>query len=395
MTKHRLVRAVIASILFLVVVAQTPASPAQGTAAGAATPAPVPSSGCGVSHQGPVTEEKRFLDVNGTERWFLVTVPSAHDGNKPLPLVIDFHGLAEGAVIHALTSAFSPVAEREGFVVAFPQGQFDPVRWNSSPGTTFMGDPNDDLMFVDEIIDGLGQDLCLDRTRVYASGYSWGAFTTSLLACARSNRFAAIAPVAGLRLLNPCPEERPVPIITFHGTDDTWVNFNGGFGPIPFMANKPSTPASLAPAAADLNGPGIPANVAGMAAINGCDPTPTDIPISAEVIRRVYDCPAGADVEFYIVLGGGHAWPGSEFSRAIAAAIGYTTFDINATELAWSFFQQFQLPCPEDATCGTPETPDPPTTAPTSTTTPTPTIAPAPASVAPVSTAAVHPSFTG
>ena len=80
-------------------------------------------------------------------------MPGAHDGNKPLPLVIDFHGLSEGAVVHTLMSAFSPVAEREGFVVAFPQGQVDPVRWESSPGTTFMGDPNSDLTFVDDMID--------------------------------------------------------------------------------------------------------------------------------------------------------------------------------------------------------------------------------------------------
>jgi polyhydroxybutyrate depolymerase len=382
MTKHRLARFGIAAIVFLVVVAQTPTSPAASPAASttAATQGPAPSAGCGVSQQGPVTEEQRFLDVNGTQRWFLVTVPGAHDGNKPLPLVIDFHGLSEGAVVHTLMSGFSPVAEREGFVVAFPQGQFDPVRWNSSPGTTFMGDPNDDLTFVDDIIDSLGRDLCLDRTRVYAAGLSWGAFTTSLLACARSNRFAAIAPVAGLRLLDPCPEQRPVPIITFHGTADSIVKFNGGFGSIPGTSST-ATSDTVAPAAVDLNGPGIPANVAGMAAINGCDPTPTDIPVSAEVIRRVYDCPAGADVEFYIVLGGGHAWPGSEFSRAIASVIGYTTFDINATELAWSFFEQFQLPCPEGETCVVQETATTPTTTPTS--------------VTPASTQAVHPSFTG
>ncbi len=70
-----------------------------------------------------------------------------------------------------------------------------------------------------------------------------------------------------------------------------------------------------------------------------------------EVIHRVYDCPAGADVEFYIVLGGGHAWPGSTFSQAIASVVGYTTMDISATELAWSFFQRFQLPCGDTDSC--------------------------------------------
>jgi polyhydroxybutyrate depolymerase len=366
MAKTGLAHTVVALALFLTVLAQSPSAPA-------ASHGPAPSAGCGVSHQGPVTEEQRFLDVNGTQRWFLVTVPGAHDGNTPLPLVLDFHGLAEGAQIHTLMSEFSPVAEREGFVVAFPQGQFDPVRWNASPTTGFIGDPNDDLTFVDEIIDGLGRDLCLDRTRVYASGLSYGAMMDSLLACARSNRFAAIAPVAGLRLLDPCPQERPVPVITFHGTADPIVKFNGGFGSIPGIT--PATDA-LAPTDADLNGPGIPANVAGTAARNGCDPVPTDTAVSAEVIHRVYDCPPGADVEFYIVLGGGHAWPGSEFSRAIASVVGYTTFDINATELAWSFFQQFQLPCPSDATCDA---------TPTSTTT----------TSAPATARAVSPSFTG
>jgi polyhydroxybutyrate depolymerase len=353
-------------------------------AAAPADPPPtdaVPSAGCGTTTQGPVVEEKRTVVVNGAERWFLVTVPGAHDGSTPLPLVIDYHGLGEGAQIHTLMSAFSPVAEREGFVVAFPQGQFDPVRWNAGATTTFVGDPNDDLTFTDDIIDSLGESLCLDRTRVYASGLSYGAFMTSLLACGRSERFAAVAPVAGLRLLDPCPQERPVPIITFHGTDDTIVRFNGGFGPLPFSLATPT--------AADLNGPGIPASAAGMAARNGCGPTPTDTQLTDEVIHRVYPCPAGADVEFYIVLGGGHAWPGSEFSRAIAAVVGYTTFDINASELAWDFFEQFQLPCPDDVVCE--EEPDASST--TTTTTNPSTASLASTSVA--ATNAVSPSFTG
>lgn len=376
--RRRLSLAVVA-ILSIVALPSTTGTPAE-----ALPDDPVPSAGCSTSTQGPVVEERRTLTVNGNERWFLVTVPGAHDGTTPLPLVIDYHGLGEGAQIHTLMSAYSAVAEREGFVVAFPQGQFDPVRWNAGPTTQFIGDPNDDLTFTDDIIDSLGQSLCLDRTRVYASGLSYGAFMNSLLACGRSDRFAAVAPVAGLRLLDPCPQERPVPIITFHGTDDAIVRFNGGFGAIPL---------SLAtPAAADLNGPGIPASVAGMAARNGCDATPTDTQLTDEVIHRVYQCPTDADVEFYIVVGGGHTWPGSEFSRAIAAVVGYTTFDIDASQLAWEFFEQFQLPCPDDVVCEEP--PDSSST--TSTTAAPPTTSTASLASASVAAAsAVAPSFTG
>jgi poly(3-hydroxybutyrate) depolymerase len=48
-------------------------------------------------------------------------------------------------------------------------------------------------------------------------------------------------------------------------------------------------------------------------------------------------------VVFYIILGGGHAWPGSPISRALTHITGFTTFHINATDLIWSFFQRFRL----------------------------------------------------
>ena len=48
-------------------------------------------------------------------------------------------------------------------------------------------------------------------------------------------------------------------------------------------------------------------------------------------------------VTFYIILGGGHACPGSTFSQSISKITGFTTFQINATTTMWSFFQRFRL----------------------------------------------------
>ena len=45
----------------------------------------------------------------------------------------------------------------------------------------------------------------------------------------------------------------------------------------------------------------------------------------------------------WTVFGGGHAWPGSEISRAITSITGFTTFQINATDQIWAFFQRFRL----------------------------------------------------
>lgn len=271
--------------------------------------APVPSPGCGAASPAvPVVEQRTDLDIDGSPRWFLHTVPSGHDGTSPRPLVVDLHGLAEGALVHTRMSEASTTAEREGFVVAFPQGRFDPVRWDAEDRT----DANEDLRFIDEILATLGGDLCIDVSRVYAMGLSYGGFMTSLLVCARADTFAAVAPVAGLRALEPCDQAATVPILSFHGTEDAILPF------APYEAAA-----------------------ATWASRNGCAPSPVDHVRTDEVTHRIWDCPAGADVEMFVLPGGGHSWPGSEFSASIESVLGPTTMDIHATDEAWAFFERF------------------------------------------------------
>jgi len=76
---------------------------------------------------------------------------------------------------------------------------------------------------------------------------------------------------------------------------------------------------------------------------DGCDLKSTDTHVSTHVILRRYRCPPGAAVEFYIVLGGGHAWPGSKISAGLAFITGPSTFEINATDIIWNFFRQHRL----------------------------------------------------
>jgi polyhydroxybutyrate depolymerase len=317
-----------------------PAVESTTTTAGAADGQPVPSPGCGTSEAVAGVEQEVTLDIEGQPRRYLVTTPSAHDGETPLPLVLDFHGLMEGAEIHAEMSQYTPVAEEEGFVVAFPHGSGDPVRWDAEPGT----DPNLDLVYFDTMVEQLGNDLCLDESRIYATGLSYGAIFTSLLLCERAEVLAAAAPVAGIADPEGCDPSQPVPILTFHGTEDPILLFNGGVNTsaIPGMGD-PSAPTTTFPPP-DLATGDYPDRVAAWAERNGCEPEPTDTEVTPEVIHRVFDCPEGADVEFYIILGGGHSWPSSEFSQSIGAIVGPTTFDVDGTRDSWAFLKQFQNP---------------------------------------------------
>ena len=91
----------------------------------------------------------------------------------------------------------------------------------------------DDVAYVSDVITNSGSIACIDRTRVYSTGFSGGARMTSLLGCHLNDQIAAIAPVAGLRWPTPC-EGRPVPVLTFHGLADPQNTYDGhaeGRGP--------------------------------------------------------------------------------------------------------------------------------------------------------------------
>jgi polyhydroxybutyrate depolymerase len=299
---------------------------------------PVPSPGCGSgTAAGTVVEEHRSIDVDGVERWFLLTAPEAVD-DEPLPLLLDFHGLSEGAEIHTRMSGLGELALTEGFVLAFPNGTGSPVRWLIGP------DDNPDVRFVDVLIDTLAAERCIDLSRVYSTGLSNGAMFSSLLACERADRIAAIAPIAGVLHPEGCRPGRPVPVMAVHGTADPILHFNGGVGSLDGLMSGAIDPSSAGDRPADLDGDGYPANVRRWAEHNGCEPEPTDTRPVPGVVLRSYDCPDGASVRFYVVEGGGHSWPGSEFSQAIASIVGTTNMDLRTSELLWDFVSRYRLP---------------------------------------------------
>ena len=317
----------VGAVVVLSVLAGACSSTGGGTGPGAKTAtrlgAPIPSAGCSLPAPYSVTEVRQNITVDGEARWYLLTTPSTRQG-APLPVVIDLHGLSQGAELEAVTTGFSDEAQANGFMVVFPEGTGNPTGWNIDPATP--GHPNLDIDFMNAILNKLEEKMCVDTSRIYSTGLSDGALFTSLLACADAGRFAAFAPVAGVVMPTPCDPGRPVPIVAFHGTADPILPFNGG------------TPGTTPPPV-NLSGPGYPANVQAWAVKDGCNPASTDSQVTAHVILRSYSCPTGAAVEFYIVEGGGHAWPGS----TISAINGPSTFEINATDIIWRFFRRYHL----------------------------------------------------
>ena len=314
----------------------TTTEPPTAVAAGeVATGEPVPSAGCGTTTAG--TAELERHDV-GADRYYLLSSPPDPDADEPLPVVLDLHGLIEGAQVHSQNTAFGPYAAENGFLAVFPHGSGEPVKWDVSLDRA----ANPDLVFLDAVLDQLEAERCVDSSRVYATGLSFGAIMSSTLGCAMTDRIAAIAPVDGIVVPEGCDPERAVPVLTFHGTKDPILLFNGGVANLGSILGGSDEKTEVPEA--DLDGAGYPETVANWAAMNDCDAEPTDEDLTASVIERTWDCPAESPVVFDIMVGAGHSWPGSEFSQSIEAIVGPTDTTIDGTDLIWKFFQRFQLP---------------------------------------------------
>jgi len=250
------------------------------------------------------------VEVDGVQREARVVAPAV-EGDAPRPLVLAFHGYGGGFWDLESTAGLSDAAVAHGFVVAYPQGIGEGPTWD------LQGDS--DTAFAIALIDALAASQCIDRTRVFATGFSMGGGMTNVLACRLADRFAAVAPVAanhGPTWGDPCEPSQPVPIMAFHGTLDTFLPYEGGDSPFP---DRPVT--------------GVEAWMAAWAVADGCAPDPRVASVSAEVDSLTWqDC--AAPVVLYRVLGGGHTWPGGVNDPAGGAS----TDDISATELMWSFF---------------------------------------------------------
>ena len=289
-----------------------------------------PSLRCAFPARGPVQAgwSARTVISGGRTRCYHVYAPPGYDPAQPLPLVVSLHGFLSNPNSQALISGWHGLADREGFLVAYPQGTSWPLRWNA--GATW-GSDVDDVQFFRDLLDDLSAARAVDLSRVYVNGFSNGGGMTVRVACGAGDRIAAIGTVsAAVVALRDCAPALPVPAMAFHGTSDPIVPYEGGNlhgQPLRQGAELTQAPSFFV---------GAEAWVAHWAEGNGCDPAPEEIPPRGDVRGvRYTGCDQGADVILYTIEDGGHTWPGG----VPIPLVGKTSKDIDATEEMWRFFQ--------------------------------------------------------
>jgi polyhydroxybutyrate depolymerase len=265
--------------------------------------------------------ERRSLQIDGSERSYLIYVPDSLDATRPFRILFDFHGATSDAAAQFGYSQFASLADRDGVILVHPDAnKVFPDRahelagyWDSAWEARFRV-RHYDIDFVLALVAMLKAGY--PAATFVASGMSAGGDMVSALAGLTATPFSAFASVT-YRYFDAAEFEAaaPAPTISFHGDLDRVCPIEGSGHP--------------------WYDPPVFETMRQWAIHNGHRPAPSERHISAEVTRYEW---AGGDAKtvYYVCAGGGHTWPGS-ISRP---GLGHTTRDISASQLIWQFFDE-------------------------------------------------------
>lgn len=290
-----------------------------------------------------------FVEYQGRKRKFYVHVPASYERSRPMPLVLNFHGGGASAEGHRTITKMDGASEKHGFIAVYPRGtraDGNEVKryqrfWNvgEGPQGTFNSNPiisrSDDIGFVKKILDDVSDKFNIDDTRIYATGFSNGAIFSYYLACHVSDRIAAIAPVAAPFWNYPgdCQMKRAVSVMHFHGKDDKCAPYNGG-------------PAGCEAGIANEGRifPSVENSINVWREIDSCSQEPKGTYSNGDATCITYSpCAEGTEITLCTMEGAGHTWPGGKPYSIPGFEIGETSYDINANDAMWEFFQKHPL----------------------------------------------------
>jgi len=274
-------------------------SGASGAGAGGSSPTgPEKSAGCG----NPRTLQNGKIDITfgGASRNYILRTPDNYDSTHAYRLVFAFAESGSSAMSVASRNYFTMATLDTGKTTIFvaPDAANGMGSWSKS-----------DVELTDAILEKLEGDLCIDKTRIFATGFSFGGAMSIAIACTRADVFRGVAFFSGADLTGSCPATLTKPIA--------------------YYASQ---------ASGDSSGTPMPSSgrvkQAEFAAVNGCMPEPmaTTFPAAGQphTCTDYKGCSAGHPTK-YCVFDGPHGWEPKDPGQSMSW---------NAPE-AWKFITQF------------------------------------------------------
>ncbi len=276
------------------------------------------------------------IRVGTLNRTYLLYVPARR--NAAPPLLVVFHGsMGSGRDVRVDTGyEFDRLADRDGFVVAYPDGYEG--NWNDCRRAASFPARRlniDDVGLFEALVSRLQSERNIDPTRVFVVGSSNGGHFVFRLALEHPDLIAGAAVFAAslpTRDNSDCTlRGRPPPIMLVNGTSDPINPYEGGVVTLFGFGNRGQVSSTLESANYFARAEGA------------TGPLVARIPPQAEsdrtwVERSVWRTGATSRVVLLTVRGGGHVVPQPTYRPP--RLLGQATTAINGPAEVWDFFRR-------------------------------------------------------
>jgi poly(3-hydroxybutyrate) depolymerase len=277
---------------------------------------PGKSAGCGKA--AGITNGKKTIQSNNASRSYIIDIPANYDMNKPYKFFYCSHWISSTAeAVQGQNYYFlKPLATSANEPAIFLAPQALP----GNPNGTWNTQNNTDQILFDNILAYVKANLCIDTTRVFATGFSFGGMMTYSLSTNHQHAIRAAVGIAPANYNIYVPREAEKPHTPIAWMQTTGVGPNGD-GTCPWVQGTSTTNGAKYIALEHAKD-------------NGCDiPTGNNVPIWQSGAHLCYDftgCKTGYPVKA-CTFGGGHtniqSDPGSNVNWI--------------PQESWKFFSQF------------------------------------------------------
>ena len=182
------------------------------------------TKGCGTSPT--LINGLQTITVDGVARQYYIDIPTNYNNENEYVLIFAWHWRDGNA---------SDLIDKN---TGWGSGAYYGLKAKSENSAIFISaegldkgwaNTNDrDLKFLTAILKAVKTDLCVDTTRIFSTGFSYGGMMSNAIGCSMGEVFRAVAPMSG-SLWSGCAKKANAPAsILFHGTGDDVVPISAG-----------------------------------------------------------------------------------------------------------------------------------------------------------------------
>ena len=144
---------------------------------------------CGAPGVNPGFVAKSTVSFGASKGTYSLYLPDGYDGTTVFPVIFAFHG--DGGDGESMRGARIEEAAAGGAIIVYPDGPNQTWDLETPPAQ------NRDYAFFDAMVTDVTTRLCSDPTRIFAFGFSRGAFFANQLGCFRGDVVRGVSAHSG------------------------------------------------------------------------------------------------------------------------------------------------------------------------------------------------------